>query len=223
MNASGSKITRKIAITGILSALAYVSVFVFHTLGLRLVPAVNFLTYDPKDIIICIAGLICGPLYGLGTSIVVSLIEMLTISDTGFYGFIMNVFSTCSFIIPASLFYKYKKSFSGALIGLLIGFISELIMMTLWNIIITPIYMGVERSVVVNNFLWPIVLFNMIKVGLNIAFTLILYKPIITAFRATRLIDKTNSKFDLKSTLIMCGIGLILVGTLILTIFLLKQ
>ena len=101
---------------------------------------------NPKDIIICIAGFILGPIPVIGVSVAVSFLEMITISQTGFYGFIMNIISTCAFVVPAALIYKSKKSFKGALLSLLTGFVSVIIVMTLWNIIITPIYMGIEKN-----------------------------------------------------------------------------
>ena len=75
----------------------------------------------------------------------------------------MNIISTCAFVLPAALIYRSKKSFKGALLSLLTGFISVIIVMTLWNIIITPIYMGIERAILVEKFLLPIVIFNLVK------------------------------------------------------------
>lgn len=216
-------IVKKITLTAMFAALAYVLALIAHFVPIQIVPSVGFLKYDPKDILICIAGFIMGPFYAIGVSVVVSFIEMITISSTAFYGFIMNVISTCAFVVPASLIYRYKKSFTGALISLLVGFISAIIVMTLWNIIITPIYMNVPRDVLVKNYLIPIIIFNAVKVGVNIALVLLLYKPLVTALRAIRLTDSAKTKFDLKSTLIMCGIGLVLLITLIITWILLRM
>ena len=95
--------------------------------------------------------------------------------------------------------------------------------MTLWNIIITPVYMNVPRNVLIQKFLIPIVIFNAIKVGLNIAFTLLLYKPLIGALRALKIVDSRKNKLDVKSTLIMVGIGLFLLATLFAAIYLIKK
>ena len=223
-------LVKKMAVMAMLSALAYVFVYVSHLLHLSIVPSVSFLTYDPKDIVICIGGFIIGPLGAFIMSVVVSLLEMITFSTTGWYGLIMNITSTCFFVIPAALIYKYKKSFRGALLSLFVGFVSELIVMTLWNIIITPVYMknvlGMEfmtRSYLIQNFLGWIILFNIIKVGINIAMVLLLYKPIISALRGTRLIEKTSSKNSLKSTINMIAFGSFLLIVAIITIILLKH
>ena len=208
-------LVKKITITAMFIALSYVLTFVFHNLQLAPFPGVSFLTYDPKDILICIAGFILGPWYALGISVGVSFIEMITISKTGIYGFIMNIVSTCAFVIPACVVYKSKKSFVGALLSLAVGFVSSVAVMAIWNIIITPIYMSIDREILIKNFLLYIVLFNVMKTGLNVAAILLFYKPIISALRATKLIQTGNNKWDLKQTLIMAGLGLFILASLI--------
>ncbi len=82
--------TKRITTTAMLCAVAYVVVVVGR------VPVVLFLKYDPKDIIITLGGLIWGPMTSLIVSVIVSLIEMVTISENGVLGCIMNIISTCS-------------------------------------------------------------------------------------------------------------------------------
>ncbi len=215
-------LVKKMSMIAMFAAIAYVVAMVAHFLHLTIVPSVSFLTYDPKDIIICIGGFILGPIAALIISVVVSFIEMITISSTGFYGLIMNIISTCAFVIPATLIYKTKKSFSGALIALLTGFISAIIVMTLWNIIITPLYMDVPRDVLIQNYLVYIIIFNLVKIGVNVALVLLLYKPIITALRAIHLIEKSGGT-NKKTSLIMALIGIVLLIILIVIWILLKK
>ena len=99
--------TKKLTTLGMLSAFAFLFVFL---LRIPIIPAVPFLKYEPKDIIILMAGFIFGPLSGLAVSIVVSLVEMLTISTTGLIGFIMNVISTAAYVVPAAFFFKKKTN-----------------------------------------------------------------------------------------------------------------
>ena len=216
-------LTKKMAIIAMFAAMSYVITVISHYLHLTIVPSVPFLTYDPKDIIICIGGFVLGPIPALIISIVVSFLEMITISTTGFYGFIMNIFSTCAFVIPAALIYKTKKSFMGAILSLVTGFVSVAISMTLWNIIITPIYMGVERTLLIKNFLWPIVIFNLVKTSVNVAAVLLLYKPIISALRAIKLVEKKEKKSDFKTTITMLTIGGILLVVSIIIWILIKN
>ena len=202
-----NSLIKKMAIVAMFAAMSYVITVVAHYLHLTIVPSVPFLTYDPKDIIICIAGFVLGPFAALGVSVVVSFLEKITISQTGIYGCIMNIISTSAFVIPAALIYKSKKSLKGALLSLVVGFVSAVIVMTLWNIIITPIYMGIDRTLLIDKFLLPIVIFNMVKTIVNISLVLLLYKPVITALRAIRLIEKKENSSNSKTTLTMLLIG----------------
>ena len=104
--------TKKLTTISMLAAISYV-VMVFGR-----IPMVLFLKYDPKDVIITIGGFIYGPMTSAIISLCVSFIEMFTVSDTGFYGLIMNIISTCSFACIASFVYKKKRTLAGALTGL---------------------------------------------------------------------------------------------------------
>ena len=81
--------TRKIAMLGVLAALAYLSVVLINIP----VVSVDFLKYEPKDVVIALGGLMFGPLEAALLSVVVSLLEMVTISSTGVIGCVMNILS----------------------------------------------------------------------------------------------------------------------------------
>lgn len=173
----------------LLSAMAYVVV------ALCRIPVVLFLSYEPKDIIITLGGLIWGPLTSCIVSVLVSFFEMITISETGIWGFIMNVLSTCSFACTAAFIYKKKRSLTGAVIGLLAGAVTMIGIMLLWNFLITPIYMGYPRQAIAELLIPVFLPFNALKAGLNAAFTFLLYRPIISALRKTGYIqNKTNQQ-----------------------------
>ena len=70
------------------------------------IPIVLFLKYDPKDIVIVLGGFIYGPMTSALISLIVSFIEMVTISSDGILGFIMNVIAGVSFSCPAAFIYK---------------------------------------------------------------------------------------------------------------------
>ena len=204
---------RRIAVLGMFCAISFVMVLVG-----RLVPNVaGFLSYDPKDAIIAIAGCIFGPISAVIISVVVSLIEMLSLSGTGIYGFIMNVFSTCAFVVPVAVIYKKNRSFKGALIGLIVGVFSITSCMLLWNYIITPYYMKVPRNVVSGMLLSTFLPFNFVKGGINMALTLILYKPIVSALRKARLLNVGNEKETKKKD----QLGIVLLSLFLLVTFVL--
>ena len=80
--------TKKITCLALLCALAYIAVFIGKLIPISII---SFLQYDPKDVIVVIGGFIYGPLYAFFISVVVSLLEMFTISDTQIVGCIMNI------------------------------------------------------------------------------------------------------------------------------------
>lgn len=167
-----------------LTAIAYVVMYLS-----KLLPEVmGFLQFDLKDTIICIGGFIFGPVSAAMVSIVVALIEMLTVSNTGIVGMIMNVLATCAFCCTASYLYKKKHTMTGAVIGLMLGTIALTIVMLLWNYLVTPLYMKMERSVI-SAMLIPVFLpFNLVKGGMNMAAILLLYKPVVGALRKAHLV-----------------------------------
>lgn len=182
--------TKKLTTVGMLCAFAYVATVTGR------VPLVLFLKYDPKDIIIAISGLIFGSLTSFSVALIVSLVEMFIISENGILGFLMNVISSCSFACTAAFIYKKKRKLSGAIVGLFCGWACMVLVMLLWNYLITPIYMGYPREAVVELLIPAFLPFNLIKGGLNVAMTMILYKPVITALRHSHLIEtnQINSK-----------------------------
>ena len=200
--------TKKITIIGMLCAVSYLVMMVGRV---PLVPAVSFLKYDPKDVIIVIGGFIFGPMVSFLISLIVSVVEMLSVSETGIIGLIMNVISTCSFACIAAFVYKKKHTMSGAILGLGLGIICMTAVMLLWNYFITPIYMGYPREAVVELLLPAFLPFNLIKGGINLGITLLVYKPIVTALRKAHLIHESENT-DKKSTYI----GTIVVSSFIL-------
>ena len=177
---------RKLVLLSVFAAIAYLMVALIR------IPVVLFLKYEPKDVVITIAGFLLGPLSSLIISAVVSLLEMVTISETGPIGCIMNLLSTCSFACIAALIYKKKHSLWGAIWGLAAGTVTMVAVMLLWNWLITPIYMGYPREAVEKLLLPAFLPFNLLKAGLNSALTLGLYKPLTAALRGSRLLPPSE-------------------------------
>ena len=199
--------TKKLATLAMLAAAAYMLVFFIR---IPIVAILPFLKYEPKDVAVTIGGFLFGPLSSFLISLVVSLVEMVTISDTGPIGGLMNLLSTCSFACTAALIYKKKRSLTGAILGLTAGTIAMCCVMLLWNWLITPLYMGVERSAV-EGLLLPVFLpFNLLKAGLNSAMVLLLYKPLVTALRKTGLVEMGSAKSgNSKHGIYLLAIGLL--------------
>lgn len=184
---------RTLSSLGMLTAVAYVVMYLS-----KLLPQVaGFLQLDLKDTVICIGGFLFGPVASALISLVVALVEMFSaVSDTGPIGMVMNVLATCSFCCTAASVYKKQHTKKGAVLGLLLGVAALTVVMLLWNYLITPLYMGVERDVV-KDMLVPIILpFNLVKGGLNMALILVLYKPVVTALRQARLVPESQAPFQ---------------------------
>jgi riboflavin transporter FmnP len=191
------KITvRQLTVLAMLSALAYLVMFL--TRALPPVIAIPPLKYDPKDVIIIIGGFLYGPLSVVLMSAVVSLIEMFTVSATGWIGFVMNVISTCAFGCTAAMIYRYRKTLGGAVIGLCAGVIAATAVMMLWNYVMTPIFLAspekpveIWRSEVASAMLLQVFLpFNLVKGGINAAVTFLAYKHAVRALRLSGLLPK---------------------------------
>ncbi|WP_347562701.1 ECF transporter S component [Clostridium sp. HBUAS56010] len=216
-----NKKTGKLTVMAMLCALAFVAVVAIR---IPLIPVAPFLEYEPKDIIIMTGGFLFGPMSSVAISVIVSLIEMFTISSTGIIGLIMNILSTIAFVYPAAWLYKKYHSMKGALVGMILGSILMTLVMVLWNYLITPIYMGYPRDAVVKLLLPAIVPFNLLKSGINTALTLLIYKPLSNALKRTNLLafqsenKSLTGKFNLEIALIL---GIILI-TVIFVILVLK-
>ena len=181
----------------------------------------GFLTYEPKDVILTIGGFIFGPIPGVLMSLAVCLVEMVTVSTTGFIGLLMNFLASGVFVGVSAVVYSRKKTLPRAIIGLVAGSLSMLVIMLLWNYIITPIYMGIPREAVLDLFLPLLIPFNLLKAALNAALVLFVYKGVVTALRKTKLIPARESndgeKKKLNTILLIC-VSALLVTTLIIVL-----
>ncbi|MBQ2945056.1 MAG: ECF transporter S component [Clostridia bacterium] len=214
---ASSERLKKTAVLAMLAAIAYV------VMAVGRVPVVLFLKYDPKDVVIALGGLIYGPLAAFVISVAVSLIEMVTLSDTGIIGCIMNIVSTCSFACTAAIVYKRKKSLKGAVLGLLLGLFTSVAVMMLWNYLLTPLYMGYPRESVVELLLPAFLPFNLIKSTLNAAFTFLLYKPVIKALRGTGILPKAENAEKSKKPVMLWIIAALMIITAVLFILVLNN
>lgn len=183
--------TKDLTLGAMFTALAYVSTLIVH---IEIVPAAPFLTYDPKDIIITLGGLILGPVQALLIAVAAALIELVTISDTGVIGFIMNALSSSAMAVTAALIYHRCKTLKNAVLGIIAGCLTMVVVMLLWNYIVTPMYMKVSREMVLTMLPTVFLPFNLIKGSLNGAVAFLMYRPIIGVLRSARLLPASEKK-----------------------------
>lgn len=167
--------------------------FIFTNIG-NLIPIrfAGFLSFDPKDAIIVIAGFALGPYATILISVVVALIEMLSISTTGIIGFVMNIISSVGYAFIPALVYKTTRTFKSAMVSLFVSSAFTVALMLLWNFLITPIYMRVPREAV-EGMLLPVFLpFNLLKCIMNTVLVAFLYKPLVKILRKIKLLPPSR-------------------------------
>ena len=199
------------------SALAYASMFVIK------IP-VQFLDLEIKDSITVLCGLIFGPLAAVSVSVVVPLIQLMTISSTGWYGLVMNILSSLSFSLTVSLIYKYRKTFYGAITALISGVLAMTAVMMLANLFITPFYMGVPRSDVVSLIPTLLLPFNLVKAILNAAIVLMFYKPVSTIMKGIGVIETsgdsvTNNTNSIARNIVVTVISAVIIVLSLVIVF----
>jgi len=183
---TSSQIRRLCAIS-LFAAMAYVAVLLFRI-------KVQFLTFDIKDVFLGICALVYGPLAGAVCAVTVALIEMITVSDTMFYGFIMNTLSSCAFVCPAAIIYNTKRNLKRAGIGVGVSVVFMTVVMLLANVIVTPLYQGMPVSAILPLLPTLILPFNFTKALANGALIFFLYDPITRAMKRVGLIQKSKNQ-----------------------------
>ena len=197
--------TKKITTVGMLCAMA---IIVNLFIRFPIVPSVSFLNYDPKDIVIVIGGFIYGPAVCFIMSAITSVLEIMFRGGTILY-VLMNIISTCTFAVTAAYFYKKNHTKKGAIIGLVIGIVACAISMLIWNYVVDPIYFQMPREAVVS-MLPAILLFNLLKAGMNTGVTIFLYKPIVNALRKTNLVENNGQIQSNSHDMLILGIFIII-------------
>lgn len=170
----------RICIVGVFSALAIVLAMLVH---LPLIPAVSFLEYDPADVPIFLIAAFLGPSSGLIMTVIVSLIQGLTVSaSSGWIGIAMHILATGFFVMAeCAVLHLSEKKIRAASVrtacAMVAGILSMTIIMFFWNLFITPSYMHMPLNDFLP-FLPYIVLFNFFKSTLNGGIAWILYQLI---------------------------------------------
>lgn len=161
-----------------MAAFAAISIVLVLLIHFPIFPAVGFLEYDPADIPILLCTFMFGPVYGIVLTVIVSILQGITVSAaSGIYGIIMHIIATSAYVLVAGFIYKRHRTFVGAIIALICGMLAMTAIMIPANLFITPIFMGVPRQAVID-LLGFIIAFNAIKAGINGVVTFLVYKPL---------------------------------------------
>ncbi len=160
---------KRIAVLGVFTALSVLLIYFIR------IPAMGatFLEYDPADVPIFFITFLAGTTDGLILTVLVSIIQGVTVSaGSNFIGILMHIFATGGYVLVAGLINKKKQN---VYLASAIGSLCMVVSMILWNLIFTPIFLGAPIDAVIA-LLPVIILFNVIKAGVNSILAVALFK-----------------------------------------------
>ena len=167
-----------------LAMLAAVSLPLMYYVHFPIFPSAPFLEYDMADVPILIGTFLFGPVSGLVLTVVVSVIQALTVSaSSGWIGALMHIFATGAYVLVAGNIYRRIPTRKGAIASLCCGALAMTLAMIPLNLIFTVIFMNVPRSVVAGMLIPVIIPSNLIKAGLNGVITFAVYKSVARILR----------------------------------------
>lgn len=156
-----------------------------------------FYKIDASELPVIIGAFAMGPWAGVLIELLKVLLNLLLDgTTTAFVGEFANFLIGCSYVVPASLVYYYRKSKKNAVLGLLLGTLTCAVVGCLLNAyLLLPAYskafkmdiealiaMGTAANKAINS-MFTFVLFataplNILKCGLVSVITMLIYKPI---------------------------------------------
>ncbi|MBP5416766.1 MAG: ECF transporter S component [Clostridiales bacterium] len=135
-NESRKKMIRRIALTGMMTALA--EVLMLLEIALPLMP--GFLKYDFSDIPALFAGFACGPVAGVVVELLKNLIHM-PFTNTQNIGEIANFISGSIFVLTTTMIYLRMRNKKGVILSLGLGTVALVIATSFVNYFFTiPLY-----------------------------------------------------------------------------------
>jgi len=186
----------------IIAMLSAISCVLMLMVRISFMPGNEFLIFDLKDMAIVIGGFLYGPSAVCAMSVIVSFVEMNTVSADGWVGLAMNVISTCAFACPAAFIYKRQRSLKGAVAGLVAGWLLVSGVMVMWNYIVTPVYRGFPREAIVPMLPTVFLPFNLIKYGFSAALSMLVYKPLSIALRKAKMVRQDGKKASVRENIV---------------------
>lgn len=196
-----TKLLVRVAIFGAMSAILYIVPIL--KFPVPIFP--SFLEFHFDEIPIFIAGFAYGPLTAIGVILVKTIIK-LPFSGTLMVGEFADLVFSSAFVLPASFIYQKHRNFKGALVGILIGTVLQIVIAVVGNIyVMVPFYMfaygmDADQLVRICQFANPnisdvgwsygllaVAPFNVIKDAIIVVVTLLVYKSM------HRFIDKLQA------------------------------
>lgn len=174
----GAWSTRRIAVTALFCALAFVLTFV----EIPIFPPAPWLMYDPSGIVAFVAALAFGPSTGAVVAVLPWVLK--TLFSFNPYGHVMAILAGLTLVLPAALIARRVSGPRGLALGMLVGAAASVVACVLGNIVITPLYTAVSTADVIAMIVPILLPFNLIKVVINCAVTALVQKPVSQALSA---------------------------------------
>jgi len=164
---------RKITSISVLVALSIVAGYFIH---FPILPQAPFLLYDPGSVFLLIGSFKLGPKIGILMSFITAILFALITGQGGPYGALMNFIATGTLVFVSSGIYLLYHTKKGAILGMILGTLAMTLIMIPANLLITPLYLDVNREIVVKMLISAIIPFNLLKGAISGFLTFILYK-----------------------------------------------
>ena len=194
---NGRKNVYAMTIIGLLSAIAYILMFL--EFSVPLMP--GFIKMDLSDLPALIGTFATGPVGGVIICLIKNLLH-LTVTSTGGVGELSNFILNAAFILPAGLLYKFKKTKASACGGAILGavFMAAISVASNYFIVYPVYYNFMPKETIlaayqaifpgVDNILQCLVVFNMpftfVKALISVVITFFIYKHLVPVFRMNR-------------------------------------
>ena len=170
--------SKKITGIGLLVALSLIA---GYFINLRFFPGAPYLVYDPGNVFLLIGSFKWGPKLGVLMCFLNAILFTLIVpagQEGGPYGTLMNFLATGTLIFISSQIYLLNHTKRGAILGMILGTLAMTLIMIPANLIVTPLYSGIGREVVVKLLIPFIIPFNLLKGIISGFLTFILYKRV---------------------------------------------
>ncbi|WP_196593630.1 ECF transporter S component [Pectinatus sottacetonis] len=172
-------ISNKIKVLTNMAMLVAISLVLVAAINFPLIPAAPYLKYDPADIPILIGTFLFGTYAGLLLTAFTVLLQGLLIStDGGPIGIVMHFAATGTFVVTAGMIFHHVHIKRTEQIALFCGSIAMTIVMVLFNLLLTPLFLGAPLEKIIELLLPVIIPFNLLKAGINAVLTGIIYKSV---------------------------------------------
>ncbi|MGE5579125.1 MAG: ECF transporter S component [Bacillota bacterium] len=159
-----------LVLTGILAGMSLVLEIFVH---FPILPAADFLLYSPGDLPIIVAAVVVGPFAGAAAALTNAVLFVMYTGQGGPWGAFMHFVASGGMALVIG--YLAKKT--GKLhVSMLAGILTRVALMVPLNLIVTPIYTGAPRAVVMSMIIPVIIPFNLIHAGINTALSFAVLK-----------------------------------------------